>query len=136
MWFTSLLTFWNKGGWKIFVIIGVAAGLIGSAWYISSRLERLGVIETQLEQLQQQQKKDIERITQQNQEVIDLSNTIRDNTATISNLRRQLSDLSDTITPNLDPTIFNQSLQSLVDNQYNCIELLSQGETDASCQNK
>lgn len=130
---TGFLTFWKSGGWKIFVAIGVAVGLFLSVSLIVGKLEELGRLQVQFQQVQNQQNADIKRIGEQNEENRELLQSVRNNTATIGVLRSQLAELGSTITPDIDASAFETSLEAIIRNQYTCMERISRDETNATC---
>lgn len=130
---TGLLTFWKNGGWKLFLAIGAAIGIFLSVSLIVSKLEELGAAQAQLAQVQNQQNADIKRIADQNEESRELLQSVRNNTATIGVLRSQLAELGSTITPDIDASAFEASLEAIIQNQYTCMERISRDETNATC---
>lgn len=126
-------SFWSKGGWKLFLGIGAAIGVFLAVALVVSKLEELGRAQEQVALLQKQQISDIERIREQNVETQELVNSVRVNTATIGALRSQLDELGSTITPDIDASAFQTSLEAIIRNQYACMERISRDETNATC---
>lgn len=122
-----------KGGWQVLMAIGVAVGIFLSVQLVVGKLQRLGEIENQLGQIQTQQKLDAARIERQNQENQELLNSSRVNAATIGELRRRLTELGGTITPDIDASQYESQLEALIHNQYTCMEQISRNDTNATC---
>lgn len=132
--FLALVWSWiTKGGWKIFVAIGLAVGIIGAAWYVTDQLKKVGELTAENNRLVNEQAESVNRIDSQNQEILSGVEATRINTATIRVLRSQLDELRSTITADKGAAEYQANLQNMLTNQYRCMERISNGETDATC---
>lgn len=132
-WLISIWQWTRGGGWKVFLGLGVAIGLAFSVIYVVNKLEEFGKLQAQYQVIQNQQNADIQRISEQNEANQQLLQTVRDNTATIGQLRTQLRELGETITADVDPTQFQSEIEQLIINQYMCLEKISRNESNATC---
>ncbi len=135
-----LWSFFAKGGWKILLMVGLAAGSFFLGKYILDEFAKSAVTQERLANAQEQIQADLQqsiadaaRIKHQNDELLAYVEGMRVNVATIGTIRSQLTELSGTITPDVDPAVFETGLQTIINNQYNCLERVSQGETNATC---
>jgi hypothetical protein len=118
------------------------AGLLGFlSWLVYDKFkdyekQQLLLLETQqsLEQTNREQLAMIEQITEQNRLTLEHVATVERNTRTISVLRSDLRQLRETVTPDIDPSLYQNEINNLLEKQYKCFEIVTAGGTDASCE--
>lgn len=120
---------WIKAIAPIVCFIAVFCGII----YIVKKLEEGAVAQANYERVQAEQLDYMKLISAQNRELKNQMDLVVINTATIGQFSSRLDRLSSTVTPDIDPTPFQQQLQEVINNQYACMERITQGSSNATC---
>jgi hypothetical protein len=118
------------------------AGLLGFlSWLVYDKFkdyekQQRVLIETQqaLEQTNREQLEVIQQITEQNRQTLEHVATVERNTRSISVLRTDLRELRDTVTADIDPSLYQNEINQLLQKQYECFEIVTAGGTNATCE--
>lgn len=135
----GFVKFWSAGGWKLFLAAGVAIGLFFAAKYVVDEIKTSGERAQRIIELTEDLNEQMvinntfqAEIKQQNDDLIIHLQRTQANAATIRQLRDRLDAL--TIDPTADPTPATEELNKILAEQVACLERVSRGESDATCQ--
>lgn len=127
---------WNDvWKWIAFTIV-----ILASLWFVSDKLKENGkLIERQItiseraNAINQELIKAQTRSAIANEQLIVLQQNTNRNIDTLRTLRVEVKQLESTVTPDIDPSLYENGLNELIQRKYDCLRRVSKGETNAEC---